>query len=162
MLSAPLCEVCERNPVVAGFGSRSAPHNSAAYAHGRAIPGATEGVRDACRDLSAGPRPNTNADLAGEGAATLSNARARAEIKKNGGPDIGISGAQPKKYESMYNQYKGGKLTRAQAERKIGQAFGAGETTSNTKQNYRAYYSQYYVQDWNKTFPNKPSKFRAP
>jgi type VI secretion system secreted protein VgrG len=107
-------------------------------------------------------KKNVNADLAGEGAATLNNAKVRDEIRKNGGPDISISGTKTKKYESIYKQYSTGKITRAQAEQRIGQAFGAGEKTSTTNQNYRAYYGQSYRRNWSQMYPNKPKNFRAP
>jgi type VI secretion system secreted protein VgrG len=104
----------------------------------------------------------TDAELAGEGAATLANARARDEILAAGGPDIGIAGAQSKKYDAIYQQYKAGKITRDQAEKQIAQAYGQGEKTSNTNQNYRTYYKSYYEQAWDAAYPNKPKTFRAP
>ncbi len=107
-------------------------------------------------------KKNTDAELLGEAVATLNNARARDEILSNGGPDIGIAGAQPKKYEAIYKQYKSGKLTQAQAEQQIAKAYGAGETTSNTNQNYQTYYSQFYAQAWDAQYPKKPITFRAP
>jgi hypothetical protein len=105
---------------------------------------------------------NTDAQLASEGAATLNNAKVRAEIMKSGGQDIGISGSQTAKYDAIYNQYSSGKLTKQQAEAQIGQVYGNSETTSNTNQNYRAYYSQTYATAWDQAYPNKPKDFRAP
>jgi hypothetical protein len=105
---------------------------------------------------------NTDAQLAGEGAATLRNAEARAQILAAGGPDIGIAGAQPTQYDAIYQQYAAGKITRAQAEQQIGQLFGTGETTSNTNQNYRAYYSATYEQAWDAAYAGQPAGFRAP
>lgn len=105
---------------------------------------------------------NTDAQLAGEGAATLRNAEARAQILAAGGPDVGIAGAQPAQYDAIYQQYAAGNITRAQAEQQIGQLFGSGETTSNTNQNYRAYYSSTYEQAWDAAYAGQPAGFRAP
>jgi type VI secretion system secreted protein VgrG len=107
-------------------------------------------------------KQGTDAELKGEGAATLANARARDEILAAGGPDIGIAGGQSKKYDAIYQQYKAGKITRDQAEKQIAQAYGKGETTSNTNQNYSTYYKSYYEQAWDAAYPNKPKTFRAP
>jgi type VI secretion system secreted protein VgrG len=105
---------------------------------------------------------NTDAQLAGEGAATLRNAEARAQILANGGPDIGIAGAQSAQYDAIYRQYAAGNLTRGQAEHQIGQLFGAGETTSNTNQSYRTYYGAAYEQAWDAAYAGQPPGFRAP
>jgi type VI secretion system secreted protein VgrG len=105
---------------------------------------------------------NTDAALAGEGAATLYNTGVRAELLANGQPDITISGTQGPQYEAIYKQYKAGKITRAQAEQQIAQIYGAKETTSNSKQNYRTYYEQAYGKAWDKNYAGKPPTFRAP
>ncbi|MEO8185382.1 MAG: hypothetical protein ABI895_41770 [Deltaproteobacteria bacterium] len=107
-------------------------------------------------------KKNVEQELRGEAAATLNNAQARDEILSNGGSDIGIAGAQSKQYDAIYKQYKAGKITRAQAEQKIAKAYGAGEKTSNTNQNYRKYYEQFYAQSWDAQFPKSPKSFRAP
>jgi Flp pilus assembly pilin Flp len=105
---------------------------------------------------------NTDASLMGEAGAVLNNIEARNEIKANGGPDIGINGKQDKKYEKIYKDYQAGKITRAQAQQQIAQVWGANETTSNSGQNYRKYYEQFYTKDWKKQFPGKPPTFVAP
>jgi type VI secretion system secreted protein VgrG len=107
-------------------------------------------------------KKNVEQELRGEAAATLNNAQARDEILSNGGPDIGIAGGQSKQYAAIYKQYKAGKITRVQAEQKIAQAYGKGEKTSNTNQNYRKYYEQFYAQSWDAQYPKSPKDFRAP
>ena len=107
-------------------------------------------------------KQNVEQELRGEAAATLNNAQARDEILSNGGPDIGIAGAQSKQYASIYKQYKAGKITRQQAEQQIAKAYGSGEKTSNTNQNYRKYYEQFYAQSWDAQYPKSPKNFRAP
>ena len=87
---------------------------------------------------------NTNAQLTGEGYATLYNAEIRAEILANGGPDIGVAGRQSADYISIYEQVEAGTLTEAEAAEQIGQLFGSGEITSNTGENYRDYYAGFY------------------
>jgi len=104
----------------------------------------------------------TNAQLADEGAATLSNAIARDQLLASGKPDIGILGAQASTYDSIYNQYKSGAITRAQAEQQIGQAYGNGERTSTTGQPYQQYYQQSNEARWDSMYPNQPPTFRAP
>lgn len=105
---------------------------------------------------------NVAPPLASEGSATLRNEEARAEFLKNGGKDIGVAGTQGKKYDRIYQQYKAGKLTRAQAETKIGQVYGVGETTSTNGQNYRAYYAKQYEAKWDVLYAGKPKGFVAP
>jgi type VI secretion system secreted protein VgrG len=107
-------------------------------------------------------KKNVEQELRGEAEATLNNAQARDEIKGNGGPDIGIAGAQSKQYDAIYKQYKAGKITREQALQKIAKAYGSGEQTSNTSQNYRKYYEQFYGQTWDAQFPKSAKNFRAP
>jgi hypothetical protein len=58
---------------------------------------------------------NTERSLAHEGAAAFHNAQARDEIKANGGPDIGIRGGFDQEYIRIYEQYKSGQITEADA-----------------------------------------------
>jgi Flp pilus assembly pilin Flp len=107
-------------------------------------------------------RTNTDKLLADEGAATLSNARARDEIRAKGGPDIGISGTQPKAYAAVYRKLKAGKITEAQARKEIAQLYGKHERTSNTKENYRRYYAKAYQTFWDKKYKGLKPGERAP
>jgi hypothetical protein len=83
--------------------------------------------------------------LGDEGAATLSNIRARREILAKGGADIGIAGnsANHKAYNKAYDQYiKDGNA--AKARDAIGAIFGKGEKTSTTNETYEVYYGKFY------------------
>lgn len=107
-------------------------------------------------------KKNVDAELAGEGAATLYNAQVREEILANGGPDIGIPGKQSKTYTAIYEDYKAGKLTKSEAEARIAEVYGARENTAYANQNYRQYYAEVYGRRWDRMYPDKPKDFRAP
>jgi type VI secretion system secreted protein VgrG len=90
--------------------------------------------------------------LADEGAATLSNIRARREILAAGGKDIGIAGnpANQPTYNKAFDAFlKDGDAAKARST--IGSIYGAGERTSTTKQPYADYYGGWY----DKAFPPK-------
>lgn len=91
---------------------------------------------------------NTMHSLKDEGEATLNNAQSRQEILRNGGPDIGIAGANPGQYDTIYQNYAAGNVTRDQAREQIGTVFGTGEHTSNTGQAYGDYYGDAYRNFW--------------
>jgi type VI secretion system secreted protein VgrG len=83
--------------------------------------------------------------LADEGAATLSNVKARREILANRGADIGIAGnpANQAAYNSAYDAFlKDGDA--AKARNTIGSIYGSGERTSTTGQTYADYYGGWY------------------
>ncbi len=106
---------------------------------------------------------NTARNLGDEGEATLFNAQARREIMNNGGPDVGIAGAQSQQYSNVYDQYANGTLTRDQARTQIGQVFANGETPStSTGQNYGQYYGSTYSQFWDQHYPGQGPNWRAP
>ena len=105
---------------------------------------------------------NLERDLNNEGAATLNNAAARAEIVAKGGPDIGFPGTQGAKYDHIYQEYAAGRITRGQAEDRIGRLYGAAETTSNTHVSYDAYYAAGYAAKWDALYAGKPAGFKAP
>ena len=106
---------------------------------------------------------NTANSLADEGEATLFNAQARREIMNNGGPDVGIAGAQSQQYSNTYDQYAAGNLTRDQARSQIGQIFSNGETPStNPNVNYGQYYGQPYGDFWDQHYPGQAPGWRAP
>jgi type VI secretion system secreted protein VgrG len=106
---------------------------------------------------------NAANNLADEGEATLFNAQARREIMNNGGPDIGIAGAQSQQYANTYDQYAAGNLTRDQARTQIGQTFANGETPSTApNMNYGQYYGQPYGTFWDQQYPGQAPGWRAP
>jgi len=93
---------------------------------------------------------NVNRDLKDEGEATLTNIQVRKEIRDNGGPDIGIAGAQPDTYQQIADKYPD-PAQRDQARQEIGNAFADGEHPSNAPdQTYRQYYQQPYADYWDK------------
>jgi uncharacterized protein involved in type VI secretion and phage assembly len=93
---------------------------------------------------------NTNSSLKDEGEATMTNANVRREINNNGGPDIGIAGAQPDKYQQIANKYPD-PAQRDQARQEIGDAFADGEHPSTAPtQTYRQYYNQPYADYYDK------------
>ena len=93
---------------------------------------------------------NTNSQLKDEGEATITNVEVRNEIKKNGGPDIGVAGAQSADYQKMVDENKG---SRDDLRQKIGDKFADGETTSTTGQKYRDYYGDFYKKEYDKANP---------
>jgi hypothetical protein len=90
---------------------------------------------------------NVDQHLTDEGAANFENAKVREELIAAGAGDIGIAGSQQDKYLAIYDDFKKGKITKQDAEYKMGQLFG-NETTSNTGENYRTYYGKTYEQQW--------------
>ena len=89
--------------------------------------------------------------LASEGAATMNNIKAQREIKKNGGPNIGIAGNQANHdaYNAAYNQYLRDGNAEA-ARNAIGSKYGDGEIASGTEEQT---YNEYYGSGYNQMFP---------
>ncbi|CAM3385979.1 hypothetical protein [Burkholderia ubonensis] len=102
---------------------------------------ATYPLREDCSSKAA----YVNSTLDDEGAATINNIKARREILANGGQDIGISGnsANHASYNKAYDQFLLDGDADA-ARRAIGEQFGEGELTSNTRQPYAEYYGNWY------------------
>lgn len=100
-------------------------------------------------------RRNANRHLKDEGEATLTNAKVRDEIIANGGPDIGIAGAQAKKYDEIADKYPD-PADREKARQEIADAFAKGEhpSTDPTK-NYEDYYGKNYAEFWDKHVAKK-------
>lgn len=99
---------------------------------------------------------NAQVSLKDEGEATLTNIQVRNEIKKAGGPDIGLSGkaSNHAAYEAAYETVaKGG--DRDAARNAIGNVFADGEKTSNTGETYRVYYEKKFREYHKKV--SKPS-----
>lgn len=98
---------------------------------------------------------NVDRDLKDEGEATMTNAQVRQEIKDNGGPDIGIAGAQEKKYEQIAAKYPDPK-DRDKAREEIGQVFAKGEHPStDPSKDYEDYYAKTYQDYWDKHVAKK-------
>jgi type VI secretion system secreted protein VgrG len=96
---------------------------------------------------------NTNSALKDEGEATMTNAQIRHEIQGNGGPDIGIAGAQSAQYEGVYEKYPN-YSDRDQARQDIGNIFATGEHPStDPSSTYYDYYSKGYKDYWDQTHP---------
>jgi type VI secretion system secreted protein VgrG len=94
---------------------------------------------------------NVNASLKDEGEATMMNMQVRDEIKKNGGPDIGIAGTQGKKYQEIADKYPDAK-DRDKARQEIGDVFAGNEHPSNdATKTYKDYYSKPYEDYYDKT-----------
>ncbi len=90
---------------------------------------------------------SVDADMRGEGAAQLNAATVRDEIKTAGGADPGIPGSQTAAYQKVYDDFKAGKINRAQATDQMGTLMG-NEVTSTTNQKYRDYYADFYKNYW--------------
>ena len=105
---------------------------------------------------------NVDAKLDSEGAATLKDLEVRDEVKKNSGTNLPIPGKHAAEYEAIYQQYKAGKITRANAEHQIGQIYADGEIGSKSKIKYRIIYSKGFAEDWDARYPKQPKNFRAP
>jgi type VI secretion system secreted protein VgrG len=93
---------------------------------------------------------NVNEQLRNEGQSMFNEARVRDEVLEAGGPDPGIGGTQD--YQKVYNEYKAGRLTEAQAIDQMGTLIG-NETTSNTGENYKVYYGKTYQTEWDRLNP---------
>ena len=95
---------------------------------------------------------NANRDLKDEGEATLMNAKIRDEI---GDPDIGIAGAQAKKYEAIAKKYPDA-ADRDTARQAIADVFAKGEhpSTDPTK-TYEDYYGKTYADFWDANVAGK-------
>jgi hypothetical protein len=99
---------------------------------------------------------NTNSSLKDEGEATMTNADVRREINGNGGPDIGIAGAQPNTYQQIADRHPD-PADRDQARQEIGNAFADGEHPSTAPtQTYRQYYNQPYADYWDNNVAPHP------
>lgn len=96
---------------------------------------------------------NVNRNLKGEGEATITNLEIRAELMQAKAGDIGIAGAQSKKYEELFKKYPDAK-DRDKLREEIGKVFAKGEVPSVNKPdgtpyaNYEEYYGQAYRDFW--------------
>jgi type VI secretion system secreted protein VgrG len=101
---------------------------------------------------------NTMRHLKDEGEATITNMKVREEIMKATGKDasgadavdIGVAGAQSKKYLELYKKYPDPK-DRDKLREEIGKVYAKGETPSgedNKGLNYEDYYGKSYKDAW--------------
>ena len=95
---------------------------------------------------------NVNHNLRDEGAATMNNLTVRSEILQHGGPDIGVAGAQPKKYQAIYDRM-GPDRPGTDRIKEMGQLYGTGEHPSNAPgQTYHDYYADSYAKWYDNTY----------
>ena len=92
-------------------------------------------------------RKNVREDMLDEGSAQLNAAIVRDEVKKGGGPTLGMPGTQEAKYLKVYNDYKKGTITRQQAIEKNAKLMG-NETTGKKSIPYKDHYGKYYENKW--------------
>jgi type VI secretion system secreted protein VgrG len=99
---------------------------------------------------------NVKSNLKDEGEATITNIEIRNELKANGGPDIGIAGAQAEKYEELYSKFPDAK-DRDKLREEIGNVFATGEQPSTDPLKiYRDYYD-YYADPYEKFYDKNAS-----
>ena len=99
---------------------------------------------------------NVDRSLKDEGEATMTNAQVRQEILKNGGPDIGIAGAQANQYARLAAQYPDPN-DRDKAREAIGQVFANGEHPStDPSKTYGQYYAAPFEKYWDQNVAKKP------
>jgi WXG100 family type VII secretion target len=108
------------------------------------IPDTPTMTRDAFVDA------NVDNQLKGEADAQLNAAIVRAEVKANGGPDIGIPGTQTAKYQAVYNKFVKGDLTHDQAIEQMATLMGNERVSTPPIIPYRDYYGNFYRDHWDK------------
>lgn len=93
---------------------------------------------------------NVDNQLKGEADAQLNAAIVRAEVKSNGGPDIGIPGTQTAKYQAVYNKFVKGDITHDQAIDQMATLMGNERVSTPPVIPYREYYGNFYRAHWDK------------
>lgn len=93
-------------------------------------------------------RANVDNQLNGEAEAQLNAAIVRAEIKGNGGPDIGIPGTQTAKYQAVYDKFVTGDISHDQAIDQMATLMGNERVSTPPKIPYRQYYGNFYRNHW--------------
>jgi hypothetical protein len=101
---------------------------------------------------------NTEMSLQHEGAAAFENARARDEIKASTGTDIGIRGGYDQAYIDIYEQYKSGAISEAEAKARMTdlqavEPEGFDGTRVITRQEA---FAADYTRIWNEEHPGQP------
>lgn len=96
---------------------------------------------------------NVKNSLNDEGEATITNLQVRDELLKAKAGDIGVAGAQAKKYIELYKKYpQAGDRDKLREE--IGKVYAAGEHPSTApKSTYGQYYAKPYADAWDKAHP---------
>lgn len=88
---------------------------------------------------------NANSDLKDEGEATLVNIEMKKCLKKNGGMNIGVAGAQSDQYQEIAKKYPDPQ-DRDKARQEIGDIFADNENPStDPDKTYRQYYEKTYI-----------------
>ncbi len=95
-------------------------------------------------------RRNVDNFMENEGEAQFNAAQVRAEVKTAGGPDTGIPGSQTAAYQTVYDNFAAGKVTRAQAVTQMGNLMGNEKVSVKPYPAYRDYYGESYKKDWDK------------
>jgi WXG100 family type VII secretion target len=90
---------------------------------------------------------NLRENMLDEANAQFNEAAVRDEVLGNGGPDSGVSGTQSADYQRIYNDFHDGNISREQAIGQMADIF-PNETTGNTNQTYRDYYTPTYANWW--------------
>jgi hypothetical protein len=83
-----------------------------------------------------------------EGEAQFHASQVRAELQAAGGPDIGIPGTQTADYQRVYDEFRAGTITRAQAIDQMGTSMGNERVSTPPYQPYRDYYADSFRGDW--------------
>jgi hypothetical protein len=93
---------------------------------------------------------NVDNQLKGEAEAQLNAAIVRAEVKRGGGPDIGIPGTQTAKYQAVYEKFVKGDITHDQTIDQMATLMGNERVSTPPKIPYRDYYGNFYRSHWDK------------
>ena len=96
-------------------------------------------------------RKNVHEEMRDEGSAQLNAAIARDEIKKAGGPTLGMPGTQEAKYLKVYSNYNKGTITRQKAIDQMANLMGNETTSGKNSKPYKDYYGSTYEKHWNDT-----------
>lgn len=96
-------------------------------------------------------RKNVQEQMRDEGSAQLNAAIVRDEVKKAGGPTLGMPGTQDAKYLKVYSDYKKGTVTRQKAIDQMADLMGNETTSGKNSKPYKDYYGSTYEKHWNKT-----------
>ncbi len=94
---------------------------------------------------------NVHQSLLDESDATINNIKVQKELADNGGPSIGVAGAQGNQYKQLYD------TDPSTARDKIANLFGSGEHPStDPSQTYSQYYAKPYSDTYDKLHPPNP------
>ena len=83
-----------------------------------------------------------------EGEAQFNASQVRAELNASGGPDTGIPGSQTAAYQTVYDNFTAGTITKAQAIDQMGTLMGNEHVSTPPYQPYHDSYGDFYRNDW--------------